>query len=127
MPVRPASTGTASLSGTVLSSEPAATPIRRARVTLNIVEESRSIVAVTDDAGKFAFRELPPGRVTLIVTKPGFVRFPYGAESHRGQPVPIVIGTARAVESVTARLTRGSVISGRVTDANGVPATVLQT
>ena len=119
MPVRPASVGTASVSGAVVSSGAAGTPIRRARVTLNIVEESRSLVAVTDDAGKFAFRELPAGRVTLIVTKPGFVRLPYGAESHRGQPVPIVIGTGQAVDGVTARLTRGSVITGRITDPSG--------
>lgn len=127
MPLRPSSVGTASVSGMVVSADAAAPPIRRARVMLTIVEESRALIAITDDAGKFAFRDLPSGRVTLTVTKAGFVRQPYGAESHRGQPVPIVIGPGQAVDGVTARLTRGSVISGRVTDASGtgVPGAVV--
>ena len=99
----------------------AAAPVRRARVTLRSTEDGSALVSVTDDEGRFVFRELPAGRYTITVSKPGYVNLPYGAESHRGQPLPIALEDGQVVSGLVARLTRGAVLAGRVLDARGQP------
>ena len=119
-PSRPAS-GTATIAGTVIADAAGAPPVRRARVQLRSQQDNAGRVSVTDDEGRFVFQALPAGRYTMTVTKPGYVTLPYGAESHRGLPLPIALEEGQAATGLVARLTRGSVITGRILDSNGLP------
>ena len=71
--------GTAVLSGTVVTNDKDAQPIRRARITLNGDVRFEGQVATSDDAGWFVFRGVAPGRYTLQATKPPFLPMSYGA------------------------------------------------
>jgi hypothetical protein len=66
-----------SISGTVVTTDRAQSviPVRRALVVLDgqAIKGTRSML--TDDAGRFEFRELPTGRFTLSASKPAFVNF----------------------------------------------------
>jgi len=119
-PSRPTS-GTATIAGIVIGDAAGAPPIRRARVQLRSQQDNAGRVSVTDDQGRFLFQALPAGRYTMTVTKPGYVTLPYGAESHRGLPLPIALEDGQAMTGVVARLPRGSVITGRILDSNGLP------
>jgi len=59
-----------------------------------------NVLAFTDDAGRFMFRNLPSGRYTLSLSRPGYVSTAYGA----------------------TKPGRGGVIAGTLTDLNGEPS-----
>jgi hypothetical protein len=61
--------GTASISGQVVNDEEQPRPVRRAIVTLTGSDLRPSRGAITDDEGRFTIANLPPGRVTLTVTR----------------------------------------------------------
>ena len=72
-PARPGVTGTGVIAGMVVSHDAAApAPVRRAVVTLTGTGIPAPLQSTTDDAGRFAMTELPGGRFTLTVEKPGF-------------------------------------------------------
>jgi hypothetical protein len=127
-PVRTAATGTGVIAGIVTSEDAAApAPVRRAVVTVTGTGISTSIQAVTDDAGRFAVTELPPGRFTLTVEKPGFVKTWYGSRQLTRPPgMPIVLGANQQVADLRLPLVRGAVLAGRVVDESGHPIPVAQ-
>jgi hypothetical protein len=116
-------TGTASLSGTAVVDEPGDPPLARAVVTLSIPGDTLSRRDITtDDAGRFAFADLPAGTFTLSIAKPGYVTTYYGAKrigSNVG--VPIAIAEGQRVGPLPLRVARGGVITGTLTDENGKP------
>jgi uncharacterized protein (DUF2141 family) len=118
----PAATGTGTLAGTVTTEETPPRPLRRAVVTANSPDPRVGRTAITDDAGRFAFVNLPPGRYTLTGSKRGWVTTSYGAKApgRPGRSIPVAQG-----ERVTASLSlaRAAVITGTILDsAGGVPA-----
>ena len=114
-------TGTAAISGQVMSDEDPGRPIRLAKVELSSSEFRRALMVTSDANGRFVFSRLPAGRYTLSVSKPGLVSTVYGAKHPGGPGVPIVLSDGDQVP-VTVRIARGAVISGTVRDANGEPA-----
>ena len=111
--------GSSELAGLVISTD-AATPLRGAIVTASVGSVSRT--TITDEGGRFVFREFPPGRVLVSARKPGFVTTFFGAK-RPGQPgVPIVIGPNEQASGVSIALPRGSVITGTIRDSHGAPA-----
>ena len=116
-------TGTASLSGVVITDDLDGRPIRRAAVSLGVPGDSRrQWVTSTDDNGRFAFAGLPSGNFTLFAAKPGYVRAYYGAKRPGSTlAVPIAVVDSRAAESVTLKMARGAVITGTVFDDRGRP------
>jgi len=69
----------ASISGTVMragSAPPA--PVARARVVLSSLPrgdaETKLITVLTDDAGRFAIKDIPPGTYDFMATRDGFVK-----------------------------------------------------
>jgi len=76
----PAKAGTAVVAGTLMSDETAARPVRRARVTLNSFDKSVTLMASTDDSGRFAFVNVPGGRYLVQATKPAWLAANYGAK-----------------------------------------------
>jgi hypothetical protein len=126
-PVRdPASTvsvaGTGSISGTVVTDEASARPVRRATVRLGGADLRVSQVAITDDAGDFTFAALPAGRYMISAARPGFVSTAYGAKRPEGAGSAISLSDGQRVAGLTLALIRGAVITGSVRDQRGNPA-----
>lgn len=77
--------------------------------------------AVTDSSGRFTFRDLPPGRYTIVVQREGY----FGPSPNGGSTLPssailpVVVPEQQAPVDVTASLVPGGVISGRVRTPNG--------
>jgi len=115
---RAVTSGTAQIAGTVMTGGQTPAPLRRATVVLTGDQLPDRVVAVTDDAGAFAFASLPADRYSLSVSKAGYVPMNYGSKRPGGSGTPIVVAAGqRAV--VTMRLFRGGVISGTVRDGLG--------
>ncbi len=115
----PAGSGT--LRGVVVTDAAEPEPIRRATVHLSGAGTLPRLVG-TDDLGRFVFDELPAGRYTLAVSKPGFVRAFHGsAHPGVGPGVPVAVAENDAVE-VSIRLLPGAVMTGTVTDVRGLAA-----
>jgi protocatechuate 3,4-dioxygenase beta subunit len=115
-----AATGTASISGRVLTDSQPPRPIRRAVVTLNSGDRTVGRTVVSDDEGRFALTGLPAGRYTLNASKRGWVTMAYGARTSNrpGRAIPIADGE-RATATIV--LPRAAVITGVVLDAAGQP------
>jgi uncharacterized protein (DUF2141 family) len=118
---RAAAVGTASLSGTVVSADAEARPVRRARVTCSASELTAGLTTITDDRGRFTFARLPAGRYTIAVTRDAWVATAYGARgaSRIGSAIPLGDGQKA---DVVVRMTRGAVITGMLLDESGQPS-----
>ena len=116
--------GTAGLAGTVVADDADARPIRRAVVQLTASGvSSLGQMAITDDNGRFAFRNLPAGRYRLMTTKPAFVRSIYGERQpgRLGSGSFVVLAEGQQQSDLVVKLLRGSVLTGTVRDAQGQP------
>jgi hypothetical protein len=113
--------GTAGLSGSLVTGDTPAQPVRRARVTANSVDQSIGRTATTDDAGRFAFTDMPAARYLLHAAKSGHLPTNFGAKRPGGLGTPIVVANGQAISGVVMTMTRGAVIAGTVFDPNGQP------
>jgi Carboxypeptidase regulatory-like domain len=121
----PRSAAAASISGVVLSDDSPSKPLRRALVVLTGLEMSDGRTVVTNDDGTFAFERLPPDEYEIAAKKDGYVSINFGA-ARPGRPGrPIALHGAET-RSVTLRLPRGSVITGRISDPQGQPVAGVQ-
>lgn len=112
--------GTGILSGVVTTTDDPGQPIRRAILTLSGGSLTVGLLAVTDDAGRFVYRNLPEGRFTLQARKAGFVTAVYGAVSlgsTTGVPIPV----NNSATDVAMSLVRSAAITGRVLLSPGAP------
>ena len=120
--------GTAVVSGTVMTDEAQAHPVRRATVTMAGTGLRGSRDAVTDDQGRFAFAGLPAGGYTLSVTKAGWITTYYGSRRPGVRPygaAPLIVSDGEHNTSVALRLLHGSAITGTILDQSGRPAGVV--
>lgn len=117
-------TGSGSISGVVTLDDDARTPVRRATVRLiGSSATSVSRLTGTDDQGRFAFRDLPPGRYNLVSNRLGYVTGSHGqSRPGSGQAAPVALAENQHVTDVQVRLGRGAVIAGRIVDEFGQPA-----
>jgi len=114
-----AATGTAQIAGTVVTADTARTPVRRALVVLRS-EDGTRLEAVADDAGAFAFTDLPANRYSLQASKGGFIPTNFGSKRPGGSGTPIVAADGQRV-TAPMTLLQGSVITGVVRDEQGRP------
>jgi hypothetical protein len=121
--IRPPATSV--LSGVVVSADAARTPIRRVTITLS-GGDITTLLAVTGDDGRFAFRNLPAGRYTLSAARPGFITTAFGATTPGRAGTPIALAAGQQLTNLSLRLLRGGVITGTVTDERGEPARGVQ-
>jgi hypothetical protein len=121
-PAVPTRIGTASVSGRVVLGDAAATPVRRAVVTLLSADGADPRSALTDDDGRFSVTGLPEGRYSLTAKKPAHLTSSYGARRPGRPGTTLVVAAGQRVDSVEWSLPRGGVLSGRITLANGAPA-----
>jgi uncharacterized protein (DUF2141 family) len=114
--------GTAVITGRVVSADAPPKPVRRARVTLNSSDREIGRTVITDDAGVFSFTGLPAARYSLSAIKAGFVTVSYG-EKRPGRPgTAIPLNDAQRLTGLTLRMHRGAVITGTVVAPDGEPA-----
>ena len=109
------------IAGVVVSTDATPQPIPRAVVTLtgNGIRDNLSVVA--DEAGRFRFVDLEPGRYGVAVSKPAYLPTSYGA-TRPGRPgTSIAIAAGQQLE-IQVPLVRGGVITGTIRDQFGQPA-----
>jgi protocatechuate 3,4-dioxygenase beta subunit len=97
-------------------------PIRKASLTLASSGTPMGATKTeTDDEGRFAFRDLDPGRYTLTGEKAGFARQAYGARSNPGTGSALILAKGQQTKDLVLKLTPAAVITGRVLDEDGEP------
>ncbi len=113
--------GTAAITGTVVSDERAARPLRRARVSITGSELDIGRTTVTADDGTFSFDQLPAGRYSVTASKDGYVAMRAGADRPGRPGVGVEVRQGETART-TLRLPKGAVITGIVRLPNGEPA-----
>lgn len=112
-------TATASISGRVLAVD-SGRPAKRASVLAS--GGGRQVRgATTDDQGRFRVTGLPAGTYTITASKSGFVDAIFGQRRPLQPGTPVQVADGQEVSGIDLRLTRGSVITGRVLDEDGEP------
>src|SRR5215470_6867921 len=114
---------TASLEGTVMKTG-TGDPMPRVQVVLSTVEgpTAGTLSATTDSSGRFAVRNIPPGRYRIFASRQGYVRAEYGQRTATGTGKPIVLSAGQQVKDINLALTPSGTIAGRVYDRYGEPA-----
>jgi len=120
--VSPPPSGTCVLAGIVVSDDPGRT-VSRALVTLNGGNLRLQPATLTNEDGAFVFANLPEGRFTIMVSKPGYVMNYYGAQRPRSSALalPIVLTEGQRITNLQVRLPKGAVITGTFHDQYGRP------
>lgn len=114
-------TGKGSISGVVVTDDAAARPLRRVTIALT-AGDGVNLLAISDDAGRYAFRNLPPGRYTLTATRPGYVTGFYTVSKTGRSSNAIALTEGQQVTNAGIRMQRGAVITGTLTTESGEPA-----
>lgn len=109
--------GTASIRGMVTTSD-TNSPVRRAQVRATSPETRSARLSTTDADGRFELRDLPAGRWTVTAAKGGFVSQQFG-QRHPFESVEPVALTDGQRFTANFSLSRGSAITGRVSDEFG--------
>jgi protocatechuate 3,4-dioxygenase beta subunit len=119
---KPEAVGSGTITGTIISDETSAKPVRRAIVNLSSSSDFlRTRVTITDDAGRFTFTSLPAANFSLSANKPGYVTAYYGGKRPaRGPGVPIALADGQRL-AVSLKMLRGAVVTGTVSDPSGRP------
>jgi protocatechuate 3,4-dioxygenase beta subunit len=76
---------------------------------------------LTDSNGRFAFRNLPAGALTITVQKPGYLEGAYGRLRPEGSSRPVELEEGERRDDVAIRLFRPAVITGRLVDDRNEP------
>ncbi len=119
-PKQPKDSGTARIRGRVIGGE-AGTPLRRATVQLSGEGTEGPRSAITDDNGRYEFKDVSAGRIRLTASKGGYVEVQYGQRRPQQSGRPIDLGSGQTIEA-DFNLARGGVLAGRITDEIGEPA-----
>jgi hypothetical protein len=116
-PGRAPKTGTGALRGRIVAGD-TGSPVRRAQVRISSPDIGVK-TALTDNQGRYEFKELPSGRFNVSVSKSGYVTMQYGQSRPFEPGKPIDLVDAQQMDKVDLALPRGGVLSGRVVDETG--------
>ncbi len=114
-------TGTASISGVVMTVGDSPQPVRHATVSVSEGLVAVPRLTVADEQGRFTITDLPAGSYLLTATKPAWVPAVQAVRTTlgQGQGIPVAVKEGEAVREVTIRMARGAVISGVITLPGG--------
>jgi len=82
--------------------------------------------ALSDEDGRYEVQNLPTGGFQVIAAKTGYVSLAYGAQRPGAIGKPVDVARGEVVSDIDFNLTRGGVLSGRLTDALGEPLSEVQ-
>jgi hypothetical protein len=116
----PAGTGT--IAGMVVSDDDPPKPMRGAIVTLSHVDKGYADTTITDELGRYSFRQVPDGRYLLGATSAGFVTLRHGATRPGRAGTPLALGDGEQRDGLALTLIRGAALTGTIRLANGDPA-----
>lgn len=123
-----ARTGSGLIAGTVVDAG-SGLPVRRV-VVLATDQSGTAIVggrvSVTDDAGRFTFRNLPAGRYVVAASKAAYLPTAFGVTKPMRAGAPpsgtaINLTEGQRLTDLALRITRGSVVAGTVRGPDGRP------
>jgi len=117
--------GTAIIRGHVYDAANGA-PLRKVQVRVTSPELRENRLAVTDNNGAYEIKNLAAGRYQLNASKGSFVALQYGQTRPFEPGKPLEVLNGQTVEKVDFRLPHGAVITGRVLDEVGEPASDVQ-
>lgn len=80
----------------------------------------------TDNAGKFVFEDVAPGRYMLSAEKAGFVTTRYGARSNTSPGTQLTLTAGIEMKDLAIKMTPQGVIAGRILDQDGDPVVSVQ-
>jgi len=96
-------------------------PVSKVHVELQGGAETQ--VTTTESDGKFYFPNLPPGTYRILARRDGYWPAEYGQRWVDGPGQPIQLAAGQQKSDIQVVMTKGAVISGRVTDRLGRPLT----
>ena len=112
---------TGTIVGVVTTADAQRRPLRRVRVQAGAPSMKLPRAMITGDDGAFRFDGLPAGDYSLLAVKDGYVPTD-AAGGHPPRPSrPVTLAGGQSVR-VNIALPRGAVITGTVTDVDGLPA-----
>jgi uncharacterized protein (DUF2141 family) len=114
--------GTAEISGTVITTSVPATPLPRVLVTISSPSLTPSRTIITDDEGRFVFRNLPGGQFAIVAARPPFVKTAFGAKRPGRTGTLVTLAAGQRVTGLMMPLALGGVITGVVRNADGEAA-----
>ena len=117
--------GTATLRGHIFAGD-TGRPLRKAQVRIMAFEIRENRVTTTDENGAYEFKEVRAGRYTINASKGSYVGISYGQQRPTDAPKPLEILDRQTVERVDLTLPHGAVVTGRVMDEFGEPASDVQ-
>jgi len=95
-------------------------PVAGIIVAVNLINSQTLLAQATSDAdGKYRISGLAPGQITIGTFAPTYVLPPAGPMFTQGRVLNL--SADEAVDGIDFKLTRGGVITGRVTDGEGKP------
>ena len=119
----PVPNGKSSLEGRVMNASTGA-PLTKVSLTLRRGGTARGdIKTESDDQGRFAFRDLDPGRYTLMGDKAGFARQAYGARSNPASGSALLLPAGQTTTDLVFKMSPGAAIFGKVLDEDADPVT----
>jgi hypothetical protein len=110
---------TCAIHGVVLDQNSGA-PVNRARVLAILDWLHPAYWTTTDQQGHYCFEKLEPGRYDLLVQRTGYRDERYGGEP-AGPVNTLRVSPGNSPGPITIRISRRSVLSGRVVDRDGDP------
>ena len=106
----------AEIEGIVLSAGSSPEPIAFAKVLLSGRDLPTERAVTTDEAGRFVFTGLRPGRYSVSASKPAYLSMQLGATGPGRPGTSISLGSGSSVKDLVIRLPLGGVISGLIED-----------
>lgn len=117
--------GDGQIAGVVMHAGTNPTPVRRAIVSISGGGLASARSAITDDAGRFSFVQLPAGTFRVVVRKPAYLEAAFGS-SRPGQDGSAIALAAGERADIVIRMFKGAAIAGVVRDAVGRPLASVQ-
>jgi hypothetical protein len=101
-------------------------PLKKANLNLQRIDTPPDMLSMpvsystsSDPSGKFAMKDIEPGKYRLSVTRNGFVASSYGARGPNRPGTTLTLSRGQSMKEIMFRLIPHGVVSGRVVDEDG--------